>query len=117
MSATDKQKQKLFNSGPKLLVGAEVVLDFEIDARPQHLRRLHFFPLSYCLLAEDGVTRLQGILLKPTVLVKGVFMRCGSFRIVDERTPSKMFRGAKYESWVEYESWDGTENGYIVCIV
>lgn len=110
-------ERRLFNFGPKLLVGADVILDNEGDARPEHLRRLHFFPLSYCTWTEDGATRLQGILLKPTGLVKGVFMRCGTFRIADRLTPSEMFRGAQHENWVEYESSDGTENGYTICIV
>jgi len=105
-----------FKFGPKLLVRANICLDDHMDVRAEHLEQLHFAPIAQSC-SNNGVTHIEGLLLKPTGFFRGIFSRCGKFTISDKLPYSELLRGAVNEDWVQYEEYDGTSHGYTICIL
>jgi hypothetical protein len=88
-----------------------------MEVRAEHLEQLHFAPIAQYCGSEDGVTHIEGLLLKPTGFFRGIFSRCGKFTISEKLTYSEMLRGAVHKDWVQYKEHDGTSHRYTICIL
>lgn len=100
----------------KKIVRTMIFFDDVVDF-PENFPKVHFLPACLSTSTNGNEVLVLGLLLVPTNSARGTFQRYGVFRVSGRLPYESVFASSEPHDWIEYESWNGRSNGYVLSIV